>query len=49
MRRTTGGGSYANNADGTLTSPEIDLTDPTITGPITLRLNHFLSTESGFD
>ena len=44
-----GGGDYPNNSDGTLRSPEIDLTDPTITGPITLRLNHYLSTEAGFD
>ena len=44
-----GGGEYVNNADATLRSPEIDLTDPAITGPITLRLNHYLAIEESFD
>lgn len=44
-----GGGTYANNANGTLSSPEIDLTDPALAGSVKLKLNHFLSTESGFD
>jgi hypothetical protein len=45
----TGGGTYVNNADATLRSPEIDLTDPALGGPITLRLNHLLATEANFD
>lgn len=44
-----GGGTYANNANATLRSPEIDLTDPALAGSVKLKLNHFLSTESGFD
>ena len=44
----TGGGAYVNNADATLSSPEIDLTDPTIPAR-SRRLNHFLSTEEFFD
>ncbi len=44
-----GGGLYANQADGTLVSPIIDLNDPTITGPVFLQFNHFLQTESNFD
>ncbi len=45
----TGGGTYVNNANGTLLSPIIDLTDPTIDGDVNLRFNHLLRTESGFD
>ncbi len=43
----TGGGTYANNANGTLRSPEIDLTDPAIAGPVTLKLNHNLAIATG--
>lgn len=43
----TGGGTYANSANGTLRSPEIDLSDPAISGPVTLKLNHFLGIAAG--
>ncbi len=44
----TDGGTYKNNADGTLTSPVIDLSD---VDAFMVRLNfhHLLDTESGFD
>ncbi len=42
-----GGGAYVNGADGTLRSPEIDLSDPGITGPVTLRLSHLLGVQAG--
>jgi VCBS repeat-containing protein len=42
-------GSYQNNADGTLTSPPIDLRDQRITGQVFLDINHLLDTEDGFD
>ena len=44
-----GGGVYQNNADGTLSTPEINLQDQRITGQLFLALNHFLSTESNYD
>ncbi|MCY2986275.1 MAG: M36 family metallopeptidase, partial [Planctomycetota bacterium] len=43
---SNGGGSYANSAQGTLTSPVIDLRGY-LGGQ--LSFNHFLQTESGFD
>ncbi len=46
---STGGGAYVNNANGTLLSPVIDLTDPTIDGDVNLRFNHLLQTEFDFD
>ncbi|TWT50458.1 Bacillopeptidase F precursor [Rubripirellula amarantea] len=42
----TGGGSYANDQDGTITSPLIDLTQATIAE---LSFNHFLESEAGYD
>ncbi len=47
--QANGGGTYLPSSNGTLRSPEIDLSDPGITGPISLRLNHLLSAEQGFD
>ncbi|MHB0959585.1 MAG: tandem-95 repeat protein [Pirellulaceae bacterium] len=44
-----GDGSYQNNANGTLSTPTIDLRDQRLTGQVFLDLNHYLSTESGFD
>ena len=41
-----GGGAYSNNANGTLTSPSIDLTSAS---SAFLSFNHFLDVESGFD
>ena len=38
----TGGGRYQNNADGTLSTPTIDLRDQRITGQVFLDLNHYL-------
>ena len=45
----TGGGFYQNNADGTLSTPTIDLRGQQITGRVFLDLNHSLVTESTYD
>ena len=45
----TGGGLYQNNADGTLSTPTIDLRGQQITGRVFLDLNHSLVTESSYD
>src|SRR5262249_43941452 len=42
-----GGGSYANNARGTLVSPLIALTG--VSGPVALEFSQFLQAEAGFD
>ncbi len=47
--KEAGGGSYQNNANGTLATPDIDLRDQRITGQVSLELNHYLAVESGFD
>ncbi len=43
----TGGGQYAINTSGTLTSPLLDLT--AAAGQVTLTFNHRLAAEAGFD
>lgn len=43
----SGGGSYANLADGSLTSPPINLSG--IPGPIKLEFNHNSKSEEGYD
>ncbi len=51
----TGGGSYQDDpsdpplTNGTLISPVVDLRDRSLTSPLFLELNHFLSTEQNFD
>lgn len=42
-----GGGTYVANSNGTLTSPQIDLTN--FTGPIVLSFNSFLDLEDFYD
>src|SRR5262249_48370803 len=40
-------GQYEDNADGTLTSPDIDL--GRVSGPVSVDFNYFLQAESGYD
>ena len=44
-----GGGTYQNNANGTLISPTVDLNDQRISGALSLEFNYFLDTESCCD
>lgn len=42
-------GQYQSNANGTLVTPEIDLTSPLLTGDVFFEFTHFLDTEASFD